>query len=238
MAVYACSDLHGRLNLYLKIKEFLKPEDKVYFLGDAGDRWLYGWELIKKIYEDDQFVYLKGNHEDMLMKAIKAYGRNPDWPSRAYSLLEQNGGAVTFNDWLKDGASLEWANKLNKLPLHFEYTNANGQIILLSHAGYTPWAEIDNETQPALPFFDNLLWDRDHIYEDYEDDECVKNSIVVHGHTTIPSMMRRLNDNRDVVYGAYWYCDNHKVCIDNYSAASNKTCLLDLDTLEEILIEE
>lgn len=38
MAVYALSDLHGYLDLYKQIKEFLKPEDKVYFLGDAGDR--------------------------------------------------------------------------------------------------------------------------------------------------------------------------------------------------------
>ena len=38
MSMYACSDLHGMKELYLKIKDFLKPEDKVFFLGDAGDR--------------------------------------------------------------------------------------------------------------------------------------------------------------------------------------------------------
>ena len=38
MANYVCSDLHGYLELYKKIKNFIKPEDTVFFLGDAGDR--------------------------------------------------------------------------------------------------------------------------------------------------------------------------------------------------------
>ena len=38
MANYVCSDLHGYLELYKKIKNFIKPEDTIFFLGDAGDR--------------------------------------------------------------------------------------------------------------------------------------------------------------------------------------------------------
>ena len=41
MAVYACTDLHGHLNLYKQIKKFIKDTDTVFFLGDAGDR-LFG----------------------------------------------------------------------------------------------------------------------------------------------------------------------------------------------------
>ena len=37
MSVYATTDLHGRLDLYNKMKAILKPKDRVYFLGDAGD---------------------------------------------------------------------------------------------------------------------------------------------------------------------------------------------------------
>ena len=62
---FACSDLHGQLDLWKQIKSFLNPEDTVYFLGDAGDRGPDGWELIKAIANDSQVVYLKGNHEDM-----------------------------------------------------------------------------------------------------------------------------------------------------------------------------
>ena len=31
MAIYACSDLHGNWELWLEIKKFLKPEDKMFF---------------------------------------------------------------------------------------------------------------------------------------------------------------------------------------------------------------
>ena len=73
MATYACSDLHGMMPLYKQIKNFLSPNDKVYYLGDAGDRGPNSWELIKTILADDQFVYIKGNHEDMLVKAMYDY---------------------------------------------------------------------------------------------------------------------------------------------------------------------
>ena len=73
MATYACGDLHGFMEIYKKIKSMLKPEDKVIFLGDAGDRGPESWECIKAIYEDPQFIYLKGNHEDMLVRAAKDY---------------------------------------------------------------------------------------------------------------------------------------------------------------------
>ena len=49
MAVYACSDLHGCMKFYKEIKKMLQPEDKVFFLGDAGDRGPEPWETIQAI---------------------------------------------------------------------------------------------------------------------------------------------------------------------------------------------
>lgn len=37
--------------------------------------------------------------------------------------------------------------------------------------------------------------------------------------------------------GAFWYCDNHKVCIDSGGFFSGEWVLLNLDTLEDIVIE-
>ena len=61
MSVYALSDLHGNEILFNKILNFLTPNDKVYFLGDAADRGKVGFGLIKQIYEDPRFIYVKGN---------------------------------------------------------------------------------------------------------------------------------------------------------------------------------
>ena len=58
MAVYACSDMHGCLHFYNEIKKMLKPEDQVFFLGDAGDRGPHPWECIKTILNDPQWIYI------------------------------------------------------------------------------------------------------------------------------------------------------------------------------------
>lgn len=73
MSVLAWADLHGRMDIFLKGLTYLKPEDKVYFLGDAADRGPNGWEIIKAIIEDPRFIYIKGNHEDLMIKAIGNY---------------------------------------------------------------------------------------------------------------------------------------------------------------------
>ena len=67
MAVYACTDFHGYYGLLIEIMAYLKPGDEVYFLGDANDRGPHGWRLMKDIYNQPQFHYLKGNHEDMFV---------------------------------------------------------------------------------------------------------------------------------------------------------------------------
>ena len=44
MATYAMGDLQGHLEVLKKIQAFLKPDDKVYFLGDACDRGPQSYE--------------------------------------------------------------------------------------------------------------------------------------------------------------------------------------------------
>ena len=70
MATYASADWHGCYWIWEKIKEILKPDDTLYFLGDAADRGSDGWQIIKELLNDSRIIYLKGNHEDLLIKAI------------------------------------------------------------------------------------------------------------------------------------------------------------------------
>ena len=107
MSVYAVSDLHGRYDLFQMIKDFIKPEDKVYIIGDCGDRGKDGWAIIKEVYENPQFIYIKGNHEDMLVEAMRTGDK---------SLCYYNGGKSTYEAWkYKDGHNMSWAAKLQKL---------------------------------------------------------------------------------------------------------------------------
>lgn len=229
MSVYAISDLHGRIDLYKEVKNFLKPDDKVYCLGDCGDRGPAPWETIKTIAADKQFIYIKGNHEDMLIKAMKEYIDEMGCGDE-FSLLCYNGGMDTFNGWIEDSANSGWYHYLKRLPSYLEYKNTNGFTIALCHAGFTPGMQIPNN--------EDLIWSRDHFYE-----HAIENKIIcVHGHTPIPLMidgwkgvLKRTFGAEEDTYtdGAFWYCNNHKVNIDCGSYATGKTLLLDLDTFDE-----
>ena len=89
----------------------------VYFLGDAGDRGPHPWECIKTILDDPQFIYIKGNHEDMLVDAMgRGYGRQ-------YNLLRSNGGKDTYHQAMEEPNWAEWRARLRDLPDKALYTN-------------------------------------------------------------------------------------------------------------------
>lgn len=223
MSVYAISDLHGYYAIYQEVKKFLRPEDKVFFLGDAADRGSKGWELIKAIYEDPQFEYIMGNHEHMLLHAMREYktGEMSDfYPDGGVVICKYNGGTNTFNAWQREKADGKWLNYLNKLPRQKEYVNKDGHTIHLSHAGYAPGV-ISTE--------DDLLWDRRHFNYNWPEDEEYKKLIIVHGHTPV----QYLNESWEKEDGIITYCDGHKIDIDCGTYLSKMACLLDLDTFDE-----
>ena len=240
MRTFAVSDLHGMIDLYWQIKNFLKPEDKVYYLGDMGDRGTNCWETVKVIMDDPQFRVIKGNHEDMLIKAMKAwYKLSPERKdminsTKEVALLHHNGGTPTFEGWLMESKEekSKWFHRLQTLPTHLEYTNKFNRKIYMSHAGFTP-CDYDD-----FPVDEDLIWDRSHyLYGWYH--KAPDDIIVIHGHTPIPYMVDDLHLFSKEPYDfpelpmAYWYADNHKCCIDNGAFYYQCTVLLDLDTFQE-----
>ena len=227
--VFACSDLHGCIGLFGQILEFLQPDDTVYFLGDAGDRGMHGWEMIKMIMIDERFIYLKGNHEDMLVAAAKDYFKYRAY-THNYNLLRSNGGKATFYDMIHDECAQEWIKRIDKLPTHTTYVNAAGQIVYLSHAGFTPWR--DENGKVIIPDTHELIWNRNHYFDDPLNDN---NAVIVHGHTPIAYMIDEIRHDptaRIRELGPLWYSNNQKVCIDNGAFRSGVAYLLNLDTFE------
>jgi serine/threonine protein phosphatase 1 len=230
---FACSDLHGRLDLYYKIKEFIAPTDKVYFLGDAIDRGPEPWKTFKVMYEDPQFIMLKGNHEDMLVKAGKDYLNNKNTFDVQVSI--SNGGEKTLQEWSMENNPEEWLNKIALLPVEIVIKNNHSQVLSLTHAGYTPKGRTLTDEQ--------LIWDRDHVFDNWRK---AAHKIIIHGHTPIPHLIRQF-DKYSLLYdnfpyhlqkinGALRYCDNHKIDIDCGLPLGKNTVLLNLDTLEDYLI--
>lgn len=215
MKTYACSDLHGNHKAYEAIKAYIQPEDIVYCLGDCGDRGPEPWRTIVDIYNDPQFVYLKGNHEDMLCNAIEEW-LPEHWKGIEYALSSQNGGSRTFSQWKNGPERNKWYGRLKNLPSHVTFVNANDQILYLCHAGYTP---------PTIPPEDELIWDRQHMWDDWTGKD---NEYVIHGHTRA---------TKYTTEGIYQYCDNHKIDIDICCYKSGRVALLDLDTMEAIYLD-
>lgn len=233
MAVYACSDIHGQYELFKQIKSFLQPDDIVYFLGDAMDRGPSGWKIMKEILCDNRFIYLRGNHENMLIDAINEYFKLEHFGSKCQLVLS-NGGNLTLDAILRESEqfAIEWANQLKKLPIYAEYSNTQGKQILLSHAGFTP--HLDNNNNLIIPSDYDLIWNREHFYDEF-DAETFPNTIIVHGHTPIPYIIEDLRLSPWTrCPGPLWYDNNHKVCLDSGAFATKLIYLLNLDTFEHI----
>ncbi len=228
---YAFTDLHGMYSLWEQIRDFCDESDKLIFLGDACDRGDDGLKIIKELLQDKRVTYIKGNHEDFLEDigadvAGGHYGSTPLW--------RMNGGFQTLKDFekLSEDSQLWYIRKMRKLATVVEYTNTKGQKILLSHAGFTPTLE------PSEDKVEHYYWDRDHILNDWwpEEDEY-KEAYIVHGHTPIQSLRRRLHSTyqpftQHGMIGPITYCHGHKVCLDVASFDTGYAVLFDLDEME------
>ena len=215
MATYVFSDLHGQYELWKQIKDFIKPNDLVYCLGDCADRGPAGWKIIKEVMDTPNIIYIRGNHEQFIID-------EDQW------LWSYNGGAPTIADW--DTASEEEYKKvkdfLEKTDLIATYSRSDGKTIALCHAGFNPEIILYHDDE-------DLLWDRNHIR--YEWPQGWDDLYIIHGHTPIQYMREftRLGEPRPEPPQAYWYADGHKCCIDQGSFMSGHALLLDLDTFEE-----
>ena len=241
MAVYAVSDIHGVYEIWNQIKHFLKEDDTLYILGDCGDRGRDGWRIIKEVARDKRTIHLKGNHEDMLVKAMTEW-LDDYMNGNAHHLLVSNGGYDTINDWWCDEDPRYhrgWRDYLESLPQFMIYENAKGQKVHLCHAGYTPSEAPEPQIYNVFErkhWANDLLWDREHYFHVWPEEDEYKDIIVVHGHTPTPYIAEDLGyRSEEFELGAFWYADGHKVCIDNATFATGIITLINLDTWEQLI---
>ena len=257
MSTFAFSDLHAQYNLWKQIKDYIKPEDTVYCLGDCVDRGDVGLEILNEVMETPNIILLRGNHEDFINSIgseIVSYMKynfdeniNQIFPN--VYLWRANGADKTIEAFkeLSQKEKICLIEKIKKLPTHAEYTNSNGDIIYLCHAGRQPdTAEIQDMHKGDIPM-NNYIWDRDHLMESHWNGK--DNEYCVHGHTPAIYMRYYVNMNPSLNFPIYTnaniesaeivkYCDNHKINIDLGSFETHKACLLNLDTFEPIYFKD
>ena len=247
---YAFSDIHGCYDVLKQILKYCDDTDIIYFLGDACDRGPEGLKCIQTLKDESRVIYLKGNHEDIAAKALPAIFDETLWDTRDtdVSIWYSNGGVPTIDDFSK--CSLEsiysYVRYFNSLQLNTYYINKNGQLIILDHAGFTPF--ISRKHDP--------LWDREHFKDKWIKDD---NIFLIHGHTPVqylkfyygyegqePETQEEMewkrefmeNENTGWRPSVIRYCSGHKFDIDLGTCFSGVAALLDLDTLEPIYFDK
>ena len=175
MSIYCSADWHGCYWVWEKVKEILKPNDRLIFLGDAADRGPDGWRLIKELLDDQRVVYIKGNHEDMMEKALKDWLKYPDdsyW-GQELELWFYNGAEPTYNNFIEDNIPIEEKRKylyqLADLPCAVMYHNTLDIDIYLTHAG-CDGAEYVKKLEERVKIVKmNKEWRREYMFANQRD---------------------------------------------------------------------
>jgi serine/threonine protein phosphatase 1 len=105
--LYVIPDIHGQyyqleliLSRILPLRTINGIKDQIVFLGDYIDRGKYSPQVVDRIIDlkleyPDQIITIRGNHELMIMNAIK-----PSKTSDDYILWMKNGGLETLSSYL------------------------------------------------------------------------------------------------------------------------------------------
>lgn len=129
---YVMSDLHGRWDLYTAMLEQIEfsPEDHLYIIGDVIDRGPDGITLLQSIQSMPNAALLLGNHEYMMINAL----RHPEDNWAVYQWYK-NGCEETLQRFydLIPQAREELLLYLESLPAQLELT-INARKYCLVHA--------------------------------------------------------------------------------------------------------
>jgi serine/threonine protein phosphatase 1 len=163
MKTYVIGDIHGRLDLLNSALRFIGYEPcRVVFLGDYIDRGPDSAKVVSRLRagppEGQEWVCLRGNHEDMMVDAILGGGLD---------LWLVNGGDDTCESYM-DAASetmLGDVNWMANLPVIYE-----GNDFVCVHAGIVEGHEDDRRITG---------W---HRYQNSEG-PSYKGKMIIHGHT-------------------------------------------------------
>ena len=164
----AIGDIHGEIDKLNELLRQLEPqkEDTLVFLGDYIDRGKHSKEVIERLIElssSIKCIFLKGNHEDMLLK-IPVTKKEED-----VNFWMVNGGVETFDSY----GGFE-----NIFKLHGDFFNNLKPYYLTDkylfvHAGINPDKPLDEQSE------NDLLWIRD----DFIDKKHNLKQKVIFGHT-------------------------------------------------------
>jgi serine/threonine protein phosphatase 1 len=206
LRLYAIGDIHGRLDLLqfmldlIECDQHARPPAPValIFLGDYIDRGADSKGVVERLLQEfpEPFspVFLKGNHEDLLLSFVRDPAPNLGWLRNGgdAALLSYGVDAETVRRAFWDGKGLAEAARQFKAvlpPSHLAfYENLRLSCrfgdYFFAHAGVRPGAPLDEQSE------EDLLWIRHEFLGSSRD----FGAVVVHGHT--PARLPQERGNR------------------------------------------
>ena len=193
--IYVIGDVHGRYDLLSKILKQIKQDlkerpcqkSKLVMLGDYIDRGPKSKQVIELLSKSPltghEFICLRGNHEDMLLKFLNKTGKADTWL--------KNGGCETLKSYgvdvrpssnqffSRDKIKTARNNLLANMPSsHIRFINNliffhQDSKYLFVHAGVRPGVSLSNQSSR------DLLW----IRKKFLNSKTNFGKIIVHGHT-------------------------------------------------------
>ena len=188
--IFVCGDLHGTLAEtailleHLKEKEKLSKKDLLIFVGDYIDRGYDSKKTVqalldfKKDYPDT--IFLKGNHEDMLLDFLGFKGNH------GVTFIDNGGLQTLISYGLKEKSTAEsFMEKFPENHLSFFQNLETAVLIdeyLIVHAGLNPLRDIESQTSEDLFWIRNDFIMNTHTFE----------KTIIFGHTPFKDIFYHL----------------------------------------------
>ena len=222
--IFLTSDIHGHYSMFEELLDKIKltKKDLLIILGDSCDRGPKTYELYKKYYDLEKEGYnikhLRGNHEDMLIKAMES-GDNEHWyrnggekTQKSFYNNSESKDTLTFEEWLeREGIkSVKWfVDWLDRIPIMI-----SGKKNLFVHAAFDTTKGEDEQEHRFL------IWDRNDFWTNNKTGKAI-----YFGHT--PSKDGKIR---------HYVNDVH--CIDTGSYKNGIIACVELKTGKEIYIKD
>ena len=199
---YVIGDIHGcdakARDLFEACLDFNRDRPHGFvFLGDyvdrgANSRAVVEWLMAIEAVMPDQVLCLRGNHEDLLLRAARGN------PEDEEAWLEAGGDATLSSYPARRAMDIPAAHRkwISECPLLYR-----DERRLYVHAGIVPGVPLNQQPRHAL------MWIRDEFLSSDAD----HGMLVVHGHTPLPGgkpdlRRNRLNLDTGAVFGGPLTC--------------------------------
>ncbi len=183
-------DIHGCFYTLKKLYSKLKRINEIYSVGDLIDRGRFSKEVVQ-FCQENVIKCIRGNHEDMMIKAVDQSGRILGFMHKEAEHYYMNGGQETqysyiqsreFADFKKFKSAIKSSGHydyINTFPLFYEFKK-----VIISHAGII---EGGNEI--------SIMWNRDK--------PAVLGKLQIFGHTP----------NEEMIYKKHYYANIDTACV-------------------------